>query len=266
MKANQSRLIKKIYFGESMDSYDEKLKSTFFNSLWIKAAEESYPQDIQPYSSCTKELLLQLGETIKESKPKRILDLGCGSGGLSIWLAKEFDCTVVGLDRSVAAIQFAKNRAEKHDLTKMVTFEVASFDDIRKLSGGFDMVISVDALPFASDEDAVLSDVYRCLNKGGQLIFTTREPLPDSPKLQRLGKSWSKVLTSTGFSNPSKPIEREGVSEFWAAVYDKWKTNESHLRDELSQPVVDLLINEANEVGSRLFDGRSWWLIKARKV
>lgn len=55
-----------------MDSYEERLKNTFFNSLWVKAAEEIYPQDIQPYSSCTKELLVQL----KELKPKRILDFG----------------------------------------------------------------------------------------------------------------------------------------------------------------------------------------------
>lgn len=128
---------------------------------------------------------------------------------MSIWLAKEFDCPVVGLDRTVAAIQFARDRAEKHGLAKMVTFEVASFDDIRSISGGFDMVISVDALPFASDEYAVLSDVHRCLNDGGKFIFTTREPLPYSPKLKRLGTAWSKILTSTGF-NQSKLIERVG--------------------------------------------------------
>jgi 2-polyprenyl-3-methyl-5-hydroxy-6-metoxy-1,4-benzoquinol methylase len=249
-----------------MDSYEERLQNTLFNSLWVKAVGDCYPQELQPYSSCTKELLESLADTIRDIKPKRVLDLGCGSGGLSIWLAKVCGCTVVGLDRSFAAIEFARERAEKQGLCEKVSFEVASFEDIKKLAGSFDMVVSIDALPFAKDECSVLTDLHQCLNKGGQLVFTTRAPLDDSPKFNRLGKAWSKALTASGFGNPVEVMERTGVSEYWASIYHEWIVNESRLRKELSGPVVDLLINEANEVGSRLFDGRSWWLIKAQKA
>ncbi|MFH4511539.1 class I SAM-dependent methyltransferase [Vibrio alginolyticus] len=249
-----------------MDSYKERLQNTFFNSLWVKAVGDSYPQDLQPYSSCTNELLASLAETIRDLKPKRILDLGCGSGGLSVWLAKEFGCTVVGLDRSFAAIQFARERTEKQGLCEKVSFEVASFDDIKKLEGNFDMVVSIDVLPFASDEYSVLTEIYEHLNNGGQLFFTTRAPLADSSKFKRLGKTWNKALTYSGFVNSAEVIERAGVSEYWASIYHEWLANEQRLRAELSEQVVDLLLNEANEVGSRLFDGRPWLLIKAQKA
>jgi hypothetical protein len=44
-------------------------------------------------------------------------------------------------------------------------------------------VVSIDALSFASDEYSVLTDIYNSLNNGGQLFFTTRTPLSDSPNL-----------------------------------------------------------------------------------
>lgn len=118
-----------------MDSYKERLQNTFFNSLWVKAVGDSYPQHLHPYSICTNELLDNLVGAIRDLKPEKILDRGCGSGGLSVWLAKEFGCKVVGLDRSFTAIQIARERTEKQGLCEKVSFEVASFDDIKKLEG-----------------------------------------------------------------------------------------------------------------------------------
>ncbi|GLR03841.1 hypothetical protein [Vibrio hyugaensis] len=60
-------------------------------------------------------------------------------------------------------------------------------------------------------------------------------------------------------------IEREGVSEFWQSIYQQWTENETRLRQEFPNEVVNGLMLEVKQVGSGLFDGRPWWLIHARK-
>ncbi|MEF1178561.1 class I SAM-dependent methyltransferase [Vibrio campbellii] len=245
-----------------MDSYQYRLNNDFFNSLWTKAAGEIYPSNLQPYSSCTVELLEQIQGKLINKKPKAVLDLGCGAGGFSRWLNQALDCDVLGVDRSEFAIEYAKRHTQ---LCSSVEFSVVEFENLSRLYNRFDCVVSIDALPFAKDEDQLLSDVHRLLNMDGQLIFTTREPLESSPKSKKLGCAWRSALERNGFELV-EAIERKGVSEFWRAIYQEWVSNEVQLREVLSSEVVDGLMLEVEQVGSRLFDGRPWWLIHAKRI
>ncbi|WP_051117206.1 class I SAM-dependent methyltransferase [Vibrio campbellii] len=245
-----------------MDSYQYRLNNDFFNSLWTKAAGEIYPSNLQPYSSCTVELLEQIQGKLINKKPKAVLDLGCGAGGFSRWLNQALDCDVLGVDRSEFAIEYAKHHTQEGS---SVEFSVVEFENLSRLYNRFDCVVSIDALPFAKDEDQLLSDIHRLLNKDGQLIFTTREPLEGSPKSKKLGCAWCSALERNGFELV-EAIERKGVSEFWHAIYKEWVSNEVQLREVLPSEVVDGLMLEVEQVGSRLFDGRPWWLIHAKRI
>ncbi len=60
-----------------VDRYDKPL----FTSLWRRAWGAQYPSDVQPFSSCTHELLEQVSEQVALPTGSALADLGCGTGG-----------------------------------------------------------------------------------------------------------------------------------------------------------------------------------------
>ncbi|MBT4880112.1 MAG: class I SAM-dependent methyltransferase [Alphaproteobacteria bacterium] len=77
-------------------------------------------------------LLLKPGMTV--------LDIGCGWGGLALYLAKHFDVSVTGLTLSTEQLAVAKSRAKEAGLEDKVTFLL---QDYRKIEDKFERIVSV---------------------------------------------------------------------------------------------------------------------------
>ncbi len=71
---------------------------------------------------------------------QRVLDIGCGWGGLALSLAREVDVEVTGITLSEQQLAVARQRAEEEQLSHRVKFMLA---DYRQLSGRFDRIVSV---------------------------------------------------------------------------------------------------------------------------
>ncbi|MEM1390042.1 MAG: cyclopropane-fatty-acyl-phospholipid synthase family protein [Pseudomonadota bacterium] len=70
----------------------------------------------------------------------RVLDIGCGWGGLSIYIAQTFDCEVVGVTLSEEQLAFGRERVETAGLQDKVTLLLKDYRDIDDV---FDAVVSV---------------------------------------------------------------------------------------------------------------------------
>ena len=79
-----------------------------------------------------RKLLLKPGQ--------RVLDIGCGWGGLALLLASEADVEVLGITLSVEQQAAATRRAEAAGLAHKVRFELR---DYRAVEGTFDRIVSV---------------------------------------------------------------------------------------------------------------------------
>ncbi len=71
---------------------------------------------------------------------QRVLDIGCGWGGLALYLAKECDVLVTGVTLSTEQLEVARHRAAAAGLAERVKFELI---DYRMVAGQFDRVVSV---------------------------------------------------------------------------------------------------------------------------
>ncbi|HEX2257619.1 MAG TPA: cyclopropane-fatty-acyl-phospholipid synthase family protein, partial [Afifellaceae bacterium] len=71
---------------------------------------------------------------------QRVLDIGCGWGGLALYLAGIADVTVTGVTLSVEQHQAAGRRARAVGLDGSVGFELK---DYREITGRFDRIVSV---------------------------------------------------------------------------------------------------------------------------
>ena len=102
--------------------------------------------------------------------PARALDIGCGKGRNSIYLAKlGFETT--GVDYVSAALEIARKRAEKNGVSKLAQFQVAEMDAGWPFpSGFFDIAVdnfsSID-IETAKGREKCRDELLRTLSPGG---------------------------------------------------------------------------------------------------
>jgi cyclopropane-fatty-acyl-phospholipid synthase len=71
---------------------------------------------------------------------QRVLDIGCGWGGMALYLAQVADVEVLGVTLAEEQLKLARERAEALGLSDRVRFEL---QDYRTVEGQFDRVVSV---------------------------------------------------------------------------------------------------------------------------
>jgi len=62
----------------------------------VAYSEDNFQNDNAPHLRIDKMLIKEMFDL----KGKRILDFGCGMGGMSLWYATNWDCNVYGLENS----------------------------------------------------------------------------------------------------------------------------------------------------------------------
>ncbi len=101
----------------------------------------------------------------------RALDLGCGSGQVTIPLAR-LGAEVVAVDISPAMIGFLSDNIAREGL-RGVTGRVAALEHLELEPGGFDVVVSNYALHHLADEDKrrLVAAAKLWLRPGGRLVI-----------------------------------------------------------------------------------------------
>ncbi len=139
---------------------------------------------------------------------QRILDLGCGWGSLSLWLAGRYPgAQIVGLSNSKGQREFITARAAERGLRNLtiLTGNVAEFDFPKAgLSAEFDRVLSIEMFEHMRNYEALLAKVASWLKPGGELfvhVFAHRELA--YPFEVRDGSDWMSQYFFTGGLMPS---------------------------------------------------------------
>lgn len=100
----------------------------------------------------------------------RVLDVGCGTGTLSIWIKADHpDAEMVGVDGDSAVLSLASRKA--NDAGIPVQFDQAMSYDLPYPDAHFDRVVSSLFFHHLSRENKsrTMEEIYRVLKPGGQL-------------------------------------------------------------------------------------------------
>ena len=128
--------------------------------------------DIYYGPECAGEKKLRL---LGEVSGKKVLDLGCGSGGNSIALALR-GAEVKGLDFSEEQIGYGRELAQK-TLAK-ADFIKADIEELEFLKGqDFDIVLSCRTLSYIENIFKVFMGVKKVIKRGGIFVFSIFHPL-----------------------------------------------------------------------------------------
>lgn len=115
---------------------------------------------------------------VKLSVGKRILDIGCGDGALTYLLSRQKEAYVIGIDPSIEAINFAK---EKTRNTKNIEFIIASAYNLPFADDSIDYVVSSDVIEHLQQPEKMLLEIKRAYNGNGNVIITTPIRLTERP-------------------------------------------------------------------------------------
>ena len=75
---------------------------------------------------------------------QRVLDIGCGWGGMALYLHRKTGVEVLGITLSEEQLKKAKDRAEQAGVSDKVKFELIDYRDLaQREAGAFDRIVSV---------------------------------------------------------------------------------------------------------------------------
>jgi SAM-dependent methyltransferase len=103
----------------------------------------------------------------------RVLDLGCGAGQLSLYLAHHGAAEVVGVDVSETMLELARSERAGD----RITYIRESMESLRLPQGRFDLVVSSLAFHYVEDYASLMGRIAAWLTPGGHLVYSTEHPV-----------------------------------------------------------------------------------------
>lgn len=142
----------------------------------LKYSSGYWPEGVTTLEASEAAMLALSCERAELADGQRILELGCGWGSLSLWMAARYPGSeVVAISNSRSQRAFIEGQASERGLTnlRVVTCDINEFQP----EGQFDRVVSVEMFEHVRNHNQLLGRVASWLRPGGRLfvhIFTHR--------------------------------------------------------------------------------------------
>ncbi len=156
---------------------------------------------------------------------QRVLEVGCGWGGMAFEIAKQKGCEVTGISLSKNQINYCRKKSKELGLNNQVNFELA---DYREINGKYDRIYSVGMFEHVGKKfyKAFFESMNNLLkNDGIFLLHTIGVVDKPSPPNKFINKYIFPGGVCPSFSQIIEPIEKTGLivsdSETLIRHYDK---------------------------------------------
>jgi ubiquinone/menaquinone biosynthesis C-methylase UbiE len=143
----------------------------------------------------------------KKNGFKNILEVGCGRGTMSLYLAEYLGLNVTLVDASEEAINLARHNFEQ--FRAKGNFKVNDAENLSFNDNTFDMVVSIGLAEHFEDYSRVYSEQFRVLKPGGIMVSLN---IPQKHSIQALNIIYrfflrlsKKPLKKDYFRNADKP-------------------------------------------------------------
>ncbi len=135
-----------------------------------------------------------------------VLDVGCGIGGATRYLASTVGCRVTGIDLTPGYIATAEELARRTGLADRIEYRVASALDMPFADAAFDAAITLHVAMNIRDRSRLYQEVARVLKPGA--VFCVYDVMKGEKDGLRFPVPWAETPAT---SHLTTPPEMEGL-------------------------------------------------------
>ena len=222
----------------------EKLYDIFLDKTHRLYSCAYWKEDTKTLEDAQQNKIDHIVKKLNIKNGQKVLEIGCGWGGMAFEIAKQKNCEVKGISLSKNQINYCKIKAKEMGLDNQVSFELA---DYREIQGKYDRIYSVGMFEHVGKKfyKAFFESMNKLLKDDGIFLLHT---IGVVDKLSPPNKFINKYIFPGGvcpsFSQIIEPIEKTGliVSDTETLIRHYDKTLESWLERFLGkrQEVKDL--------------------------
>jgi len=196
----------KHHYDKGEDLYDLFLdkKHRQYSCAYFSSADESL-EDAQQnkINHIIKKLDLRPGQ--------KILDIGCGWGGMAFEIARQSQCEVTGISLSKNQINYCKKKVKELKLDNQVHFELC---DYREVKNQFQRIVSVGAFEHFGKKfyKTFFKKIHNIMTEDGIfLLHTIGSVNPPGPAQPWIGRRIFPGGIIPSMSDLVKPIEKTNL-------------------------------------------------------
>jgi ubiquinone/menaquinone biosynthesis C-methylase UbiE len=135
-----------------------------WNEFWGDFSATAY--DYTHFLPENKKMLEKVSSLVGENKT--VLDVGCGSGNLLLYLLEKNDVT--GIDYNEAMLTIARQKTRHNDNVQLFS---GSAENLIFEDSAFDCITSVNVIYNLENPDQMIRECHRVLKPGGQIIISS---------------------------------------------------------------------------------------------
>lgn len=234
------------------------------SAAYHRLCEQLYGSDLCQFNMMTQTQLEKLLDVLNLSSGQSALDLGCGIGTLTEYIADRTGGIVMGIDFSPEAIAFAQERLGEQG--GRVSFQVMDMDDLALMPKSFDAVLSVDTLYFVKELQKTAVAIKNALREQGRMAAFFSAKIAEEEARELLepeGTLLARALKESGLAFETWDFTAD-EGQFWENQLRIARELRNEFEDEGNLAIYEGRIGEATrELGLFMAGRRSRYLYRA---
>ena len=190
------------------------------------------PQDCAKQLNRTEEAMLELTCSRADlEEGQKILDLGCGWGSLSIYMAEKYPCSqITALSNSAAQIDYITSLAQDKELDnlKAVTADINTY----RSDNNFDRIVSIEMFEHMRNYQDLMNKLRRFLTAEGKLFvhIFSHHTYPFT-YVNKSSSDWMTRYFFAGGTMPSQDLLHYFLNGF--SLENQWAVSGKHYQQTL---------------------------------